>query len=204
MGEHPGGSALRHKDAPWVELVADDVLVEASCVEVVARAAADRVGQIADDHVKLPRVVLKLGLGIVNDKLQPGVGKSLLVYLQVVPAEVANNLVDIYHHTLLHALVAEDLAGSGAFPSSADEHRLGVGVVQHGGMDKELVVHSLIKFRTLRLPVQQENLSKSRGLHQCHLLELALASVQDPGHLHGPFQVRLQLLLQPYGTAHDC
>mmetsp|Transcript_21952 Transcript_21952/g.45493 ORF Transcript_21952/g.45493 Transcript_21952/m.45493 type:complete len:268 (+) Transcript_21952:47-850(+) len=102
--------------------------VELGCVELVARAALERVVQVHDDDVKLGVAALKPCLCIINHQLQSLVGERRMVLFQVLTAEANNVFVNVHHDTTLHTLVPQDLPCSAALTTAANVHGLGVGM----------------------------------------------------------------------------
>mmetsp|Transcript_8558 Transcript_8558/g.21218 ORF Transcript_8558/g.21218 Transcript_8558/m.21218 type:complete len:209 (-) Transcript_8558:437-1063(-) len=103
VGQDPRGATLRHKDAPGSQLGLHYALVKLLRVQLVAGPPEDWVRQVANDDVeRAVLLVLQLSLGVVNNKLESWVLESGRVVLQVLLAKVADDLVDIHHHDLLH------------------------------------------------------------------------------------------------------
>lgn len=59
---------------------------------LVAGAAEDGVGQVANDDIKGAVVLLQLGARVVDDQVHARICEGRLVGLQVLLAEVAHNL----------------------------------------------------------------------------------------------------------------
>mmetsp|Transcript_83069 Transcript_83069/g.192973 ORF Transcript_83069/g.192973 Transcript_83069/m.192973 type:complete len:279 (+) Transcript_83069:236-1072(+) len=163
--------ALRDQSATRIHLGLQH-FIELPGVKLVARATLEWIVQVHDDDVKFGLTALQPRLGIVNHKLQALVGEGGVVLFQMFTAEVHDVLVNVHHDTALHAPVPEDLPRSAALASTADVHRLGLRVQQHGWVHETLVVHKLVDPAALNEPVDDERPPKSLQVNKVHLLEL--------------------------------
>mmetsp|Transcript_49458 Transcript_49458/g.163849 ORF Transcript_49458/g.163849 Transcript_49458/m.163849 type:complete len:345 (+) Transcript_49458:29-1063(+) len=162
---------LRHKDAARVELGAEH-LVELGGVELVARAALERVVQVHDDDVEPVLLLLQHRLCVVDDELQPRVGKGCGILGEVVLAKGHHVRVNVDHHAALDRLVPQHLARGRALAAAADVDAPRVRVGKQRGVDQRLVVDKLVALRRLDEAVDHQRAAKRLQVDKVDGLEL--------------------------------
>ena len=146
-------AGLGHQHAARIEPGLGDG-IELFGVEQGRRAALQGVNQVEDDSVVGVRSLFQVSPGVFVNQIGAGVVEAALVVVgEVFLAKLDHFRVQVDHGGPLNGLVGQHFTESAPFTPSANEHLLGAGVAEHGGVHQGLVVDVLVPFRGLGLAV---------------------------------------------------
>mmetsp|Transcript_22901 Transcript_22901/g.55407 ORF Transcript_22901/g.55407 Transcript_22901/m.55407 type:complete len:294 (-) Transcript_22901:7-888(-) len=193
-------SGLDHHYSAWVQPLLDELEALFS-VQGVARPVPVRIIQrwrVHDHDIKFVLVVLQVGPRVRDHNLQPRIGESALVLLQVLLAKIHHRRVHVGHHALLDAGVTQHLTCRCTLPTTADEHALGALVVHHGRVHQGLVVHERIQSRGGHQAIHHQCPAEGLEIKQLNGRVLGLLPSQDLFHLIVALEPRLHTFRQHF------
>ena len=143
------------------------------------------VGRVGDDNVELVLVVVEELEAVANVHLNLGVLVSNAHAGEVLLAKADDRLVDVAKHSLLNAVVLDDLAQDTAVAAADDQDVLGVGVREHAEVGDHLLVGELVALGALDDVVEDEHHAVVGRLEDEHILVERLLVVDDLVDLEG-------------------